>query len=210
MSPGLGVTPATCFSPIFGWRDVRALPEQDHDAEGGHPRATKTCRARRLGIGGCGPSRCADRSSPAQTDPAPLTVTATSDHCTGGLPVVDYTVANQTSTPVSVQTWWVADASVYGTAARHDLGPAPHAATGSFSLPFGFYATVTGVRHLAGRQGHDQRLLGDPSGRLRRLPANDHHPRAPHHHDHPDRRWPRQREWQWEWQRPTGRLTTTR
>ena len=31
----------------------------------------------------------------AQTDPARLAVTATSDHCAGGLPVVDYTVTNQ-------------------------------------------------------------------------------------------------------------------
>lgn len=79
----------------------------------------------------------------AQTDPAPLKVTATSNRCAGGLPVVDYSVTNQTSTPVSVQTWWVADASVYGIAASHDLGPAPDVATGSFSLPFAFYATVT-------------------------------------------------------------------
>ena len=79
----------------------------------------------------------------AQTEPAPQKVTATSSGCAGGLPVVDYTVTNQTSTPVSVQTWWVADASVYGIAASHDLGPAPDVATGSFSLPFGFYTTVT-------------------------------------------------------------------
>jgi hypothetical protein len=79
----------------------------------------------------------------AQTDPARLEVTATSDHCAGGVPVVDYTVTNQTSMPVSVQTWWVADASVYDFAATHDLGPAPDGATGSFSLPFAFYATVT-------------------------------------------------------------------
>jgi hypothetical protein len=79
----------------------------------------------------------------AQTEPAPLEVTATAGGCAEGLPVVDYTVTNQTSTPVSVQTWWVADASVYGIAASHDLGPAPDVATGSFSLPFAFYATVT-------------------------------------------------------------------
>jgi hypothetical protein len=79
----------------------------------------------------------------AQTEPARLEVTATSDHCAGGLPVVDYTVTNQWSTPVSVQAWWVADASVYGIASSHDLGPAPDGADGSFSLPFGFYATVT-------------------------------------------------------------------
>jgi hypothetical protein len=57
--------------------------------------------------------------------------------------VVDYTVTNQTSTPVSVQTWWVADASVYGFAATHDLSSTPDGAAGAFSLPFGFYATVT-------------------------------------------------------------------
>jgi hypothetical protein len=79
----------------------------------------------------------------AQTDPARLQVTATSDGCAGGVPVVDYTVTNQTSTSVSVQTWWVADASVYGIVASHDLGPAPDGAAGSFRLPFGFYATVT-------------------------------------------------------------------
>jgi hypothetical protein len=79
----------------------------------------------------------------AQTDPARLAVTATSDHCAGGVPVVDYTVTNQTSTPASVQTWWVADASVYGMTASHDLGPAPDGATGSFTLPYAFYATVT-------------------------------------------------------------------
>ena len=79
----------------------------------------------------------------AQTDPARLKVSATSDGCARGLPVVDYTLANQTSMPVSGQTWWLADASVYDIAASHDLGPAPDVATGSFSLPFGFYATVT-------------------------------------------------------------------
>jgi hypothetical protein len=79
----------------------------------------------------------------AQTEPARLEVTATSDHCAGGLPVVDYTVTNQWSTPVSVQAWWVADASVYDYAASHDLGPAPDGAAGSFSLPFAFYSTVT-------------------------------------------------------------------
>jgi hypothetical protein len=79
----------------------------------------------------------------AQTEPARLKVTATSDHCAGGVPVVDYTVTNQWSTPVSVQTWWVADASVYDIAAVHDLAPAPDSASGSFSLPFAFYSTVT-------------------------------------------------------------------
>jgi hypothetical protein len=79
----------------------------------------------------------------AQTEPARLQVTASSTRCAGAMPVVDYTVTNQTSAPASVQTWWVADASVYGMTASHDLGPAPDSATGSFSLPFAFYSTVT-------------------------------------------------------------------
>jgi hypothetical protein len=74
---------------------------------------------------------------------ARLAVSATPDRCAGGLPVVDYVVTNQWPAAVSVQVWWVADASVYGVASRHDLGPAPDGATGSFSLPFGFYSTVT-------------------------------------------------------------------
>jgi hypothetical protein len=74
---------------------------------------------------------------------ARLAVSATSDRCAGGLPVVDYVVTNQWPAAVSVQVWWVADASVYGVASRHDLGPAPDGATGSFSLPLGFYSTVT-------------------------------------------------------------------
>jgi hypothetical protein len=79
----------------------------------------------------------------AQTDPARLAVTATSDHCEGGLPVVDYSVTNQESTPVAVQVWWVADASVYGIAGTHKLGSAPDSAAGSFRLPYSFYTAVT-------------------------------------------------------------------
>jgi hypothetical protein len=79
----------------------------------------------------------------AQTEPARLAVTATSDHCAGGLPMVDYTVTNQWSSSVSVQAWWVADASVYGVAETHAIGPAPDSADGSFNLPFAFYATAT-------------------------------------------------------------------
>lgn len=79
----------------------------------------------------------------AQTEPARLAVTATSDHCDQGLPVVDYTVTNQWSSPVSVNVWWVADASVYGFAATHDLSATPDGAAGSFRLPFSSYATVT-------------------------------------------------------------------
>ena len=76
-------------------------------------------------------------ASAAQTEPARLAVTATSDRYAEGLPVVDYTMTNQWSTPVWVQTWWLADASVYGNSATHDLDPGPDRAAGSFSLPFG-------------------------------------------------------------------------
>jgi hypothetical protein len=79
----------------------------------------------------------------AQTEPARLAVTATSDHCDQGLPVVDYTVTNRWSSPVSVHVWWVADASVHGFAATHDLNATPDGAAGSFRLPFSFYSTVT-------------------------------------------------------------------
>jgi hypothetical protein len=79
----------------------------------------------------------------ADTEPSRLLVTATSGRCAGGLPVVDYTVTNLWSTAVSAQIWWVADASVYDVVGREDLGPAPDSATGSFTLPYDFYATVT-------------------------------------------------------------------
>jgi hypothetical protein len=79
----------------------------------------------------------------ADTEPSRLLLTATSDHCAGGLPVVDYTVTNLWPTAVSAQIWWVADASVYGVVGRQSLDPAPDSATGSFSLPYDFYATVT-------------------------------------------------------------------
>ena len=79
----------------------------------------------------------------AQTEPPRLAVTATSDRCAGGLPVVDYTVANQWPAAVSAQVWWLADASVYEIAATQDLEAAPDRAAGSFTLPFAFYATVT-------------------------------------------------------------------
>jgi hypothetical protein len=94
-----------------------------------------------LGLAVAVPAAAATPTEPAE--PARLAVTATSDHCAEGLPVVDYTVTNQWSAPVSVQTWWLADASVYDIAATHDLEPAPDRAAGSFSLPFGFYSTVT-------------------------------------------------------------------
>jgi hypothetical protein len=82
-------------------------------------------------------------SAMAQTEPQRLALTASSDHCTGGLPVVDYTVTNLWPTGASVQIWWLADASVYDVVGTTKLGPAPDSAAGSFTLPFDFYATVT-------------------------------------------------------------------
>jgi hypothetical protein len=79
----------------------------------------------------------------ADTEPSRLVVTATSDHCAGGLPVVDYTVTNLWPTAASARIWWVADASVYDIVGTQNLGPAPDSAAGSFTLPYDFYATVT-------------------------------------------------------------------
>jgi hypothetical protein len=78
-----------------------------------------------------------------QTDPARLAVTATSDHCANGLPVVDYTLTNLWSSKVAVEVWWVADAEVSDVVGTSKLDPAPDSATGSFTLPYSFYATVT-------------------------------------------------------------------
>ena len=82
-------------------------------------------------------------SASAQTEPNRLAVVASSDHCAGGLPVVDYTLTNLWPTAVSVKTWWLADASVFDVVGTDSLGPAPDSATGSFTLPFDFYASVT-------------------------------------------------------------------
>ena len=79
----------------------------------------------------------------AQTEPARVAVTATSDRCADGLPVVDYTLTNTQPTAVAVQAWWVADASVYDLTGSHQLAPAPGRAAGSFTLPFDFFATAT-------------------------------------------------------------------
>jgi hypothetical protein len=78
-----------------------------------------------------------------QTDPARLAVTATSDHCEGGLPVVDYTVTNLWPSKVAVELWWEADESVSGIVGTLKLDPTPDSSTGSFSLPYDFYTTVT-------------------------------------------------------------------
>jgi hypothetical protein len=89
---------------------------------------------------------------------------ATADTCEGGLPVVDYRVADKWSTPVSVEAWWVADASVYGIAGTHQLGPAPDSEAGSFRLPLAFYATVTVYASQSGGRGLES-LLGLQSSR---------------------------------------------
>jgi hypothetical protein len=78
-----------------------------------------------------------------QTDPPRLAVTAASDHCANGLPVVDYTLTNLGPSKVAVQVWWLADAEVSNVAGTHKLDPAPDSATGSFTLPYDFYTGVT-------------------------------------------------------------------
>jgi hypothetical protein len=78
-----------------------------------------------------------------QTDPPRLAVTATSDHCAKGLPVVDYTLANLWPSKVAVQVSWLADAEVSAVVATSKLDPAPDRATGSFTLPYDFYTGVT-------------------------------------------------------------------
>ena len=79
-----------------------------------------------------------------QTDPARLAVTATSDHCAKGLPVVDYTLTNLWPSKVAVvQVWWLADAEVSNVVGTTKLDPAPDRATGSFTLPYAFYTGVT-------------------------------------------------------------------
>jgi hypothetical protein len=78
-----------------------------------------------------------------QTDPARLAVSATSDHCEGGLPVVDYTLTNLWPSKVAVEVWWVADAEVSNVVGTSKLDPAPDSATGSFALPYDLYTGVT-------------------------------------------------------------------
>jgi hypothetical protein len=78
-----------------------------------------------------------------QTDPARLAVTASSDHCAKGLPVVDYTLTNLWPSKVAVEVWWLADAEVFNVVGTSKLDPAPDRATGSFSLPYAFYTGLT-------------------------------------------------------------------
>ena len=77
------------------------------------------------------------------TDPPRLAVTATSDHCAKGLPVVDYTLTNLWPSKVAVEVWWVADAEVSAVVGTSKLDPAPDSATGLFTLPYDFYTGVT-------------------------------------------------------------------
>jgi hypothetical protein len=69
-----------------------------------------------------------------QTDPARLAVTATSDHCAKGLPVVDYTLTNVWPSKVAVQVWWLADAEVSDVVGTSKLDPAPDSVTGDQAL----------------------------------------------------------------------------
>ena len=78
-----------------------------------------------------------------QPNPARLAVTATSDYCAKGLPVVDYTVTNLWPSKVAVEVWWLADAEVSDVVGTSKLDPAPDRATGSFTLPYDFYTGVT-------------------------------------------------------------------
>jgi hypothetical protein len=79
----------------------------------------------------------------AQTEPPRVKVTASSDRCANGMPVVDYTLANTQPTAVAVQAWWVADASLFDLADTHQLAPTPAHVAGSFTLPLDVFATVT-------------------------------------------------------------------
>jgi hypothetical protein len=78
-----------------------------------------------------------------QTDPARLAVTATSDHCAKGLPVVDYTLTSLWPSKVAVEVWWLADAEVFDVVGTSKLDPAPDRTTGSFTLPYAFYTGLT-------------------------------------------------------------------
>ena len=78
-----------------------------------------------------------------ETDPARLAVTATSDRCEGGLPVVDYTLANLWPSKVAVEVRWEADAGVSGIVGTLKLDPTPDSTAGSFTLPYDFYTSVT-------------------------------------------------------------------
>jgi hypothetical protein len=88
-----------------------------------------------------------------QTDPARLAVTATSDHCAKGLPVVDYTLTNLWPSKVAVEVWWEVDESVSGIVGTVKLEPSPDSSTGSFSLPYDFYTTVTVYATATGPDG---------------------------------------------------------
>ena len=71
----------------------------------------------------------------AQTEPPRLAVTATSDDCAEGLPVVNYSLTNKWSSAVSVQAWWVADASVSDLAGTTRSAPPSTAPPGPSPCP---------------------------------------------------------------------------
>src|SRR4029450_5034087 len=79
-----------------------------------------------------------------QTDPARLAVTATSDRCAKGLPVVDYTLTNLWPSKVAVEVWWLADAEVSPVGGTTKLDPAPHRAPAAFTPPLDFYTGGAG------------------------------------------------------------------
>ena len=147
-------------------------PEQDHDDEGAPPIRRSPCSSPGTGGG---------RPGGAQAEPARLAVTATSDHCADGLPVVDYTVTNLWSGEASVEIWWLADASVWDTAATYSLGAAPDRVAEVVPPALQLLRNRDRVRRylLAGRPGNDQRLVGDPGGRLRRASSPTTTPAEP-------------------------------
>jgi hypothetical protein len=113
-------------------------PEPDHDDEGATSVLRRLAVLLGLGLVVAVPAVRAD-----ETDPARLAVTATSDHCAKGLPVVDYTLTNLWPSKVAVEVWWLADAEVSAVVGTTKLDPAPDSATGSFRLPYDFYTGVT-------------------------------------------------------------------
>jgi hypothetical protein len=113
--------------------------ECDHDAEGATSMLRRLAVLLALGLVVAVPAVRADD----QTDPARLAVTATSDHCAKGLPVIDYTLTNLWPAKVAVEVWWLADAEVSDVVATTKLDPAPDRVTGSFALPYDFYTGVT-------------------------------------------------------------------
>src|SRR5215207_8207717 len=119
--------------PAFRWK-------WDHDAEGGHLHATKTCRAARPGAGGGRPGRPGrrpDRPGPPSGDRhlRPLRQRAAS-----GRLHPDQPAALQGGGRGLVAGRRRGVSGVVGTI---KLDPAPDRATGSFTLPYDFYTGLT-------------------------------------------------------------------